>query len=60
MSLTEYVNHRRVELAKTLLLKGELSVEEIAYRVGYSSKTSFYRAFMRVTGATPAEYKNKK
>lgn len=60
MSLTEYVNHRRVELAKTLLSKGELSVEEIAYRVGYSSKTSFYRAFMRVTGSTPAEYKKQK
>lgn len=60
MSLTEYVNYRRVELAKTLLSKGELSVEEIAFRVGYSSKTSFYRAFTRMTGATPAEYKKQK
>ena len=58
--LTEYVNKRRIDRAKQLLLDGELSVEEIAYRVGYPSKTSFYRAFSRETGTTPAEYKKQK
>ena len=60
MSLTEYINHRRVELAKKLLSKGDISVEEIAYRVGYSSKSSFYRVFTRITGTTPSEYKKQK
>ena len=60
MSLTEYINRRRVELAKKLLSKGTVSVEEIAYRVGYPSKSSFYRAFTRITGTTPAEYKKQK
>lgn len=60
MSLTEYINHRRVELAKKLLSKGDISVEEIAYRVGYSSKSSFYRVFTLITGTTPSEYKKQK
>ncbi len=60
MSLTEYINRRRIELAKKLLLKETISVEEIAYRVGYPSKSSFYRAFTRLTGTTPAEYKKQK
>ena len=59
-SLTEYVNRRRVELAKKLLSEQKLSVEEIAYRVGYPSKSSFYRSFSRMTGTTPAEYKKQK
>ena len=60
MSLTEYINHRRVELAKKLLSKGDISVEEIAYRLGYSSKSSFYRVFTGITGTTPSEYKKQK
>lgn len=60
MSLTEYINRRRIELAKKFLSNGTMSVEEIAYRVGYSSKSSFYRVFTRLTGTTPAEYKKQK
>ena len=59
-SLTEYINKRRMDRAKKLLCEGKLSVEEIAYRVGYPSKSSFYRVFTRLTGTTPAEYKKQK
>ena len=59
MSLTEYISRRRTELAIRLLGEGKHSVEEIAYKVGYPSKSSFYRSFTRITGKTPAEYKRK-
>ncbi|MBQ8310113.1 MAG: helix-turn-helix domain-containing protein [Clostridia bacterium] len=57
MSLTEYLNHRKIESAKTLALSGTLSDEEIATRVGFSYKRSFYRVFRRVEGVSFAEYK---
>ena len=60
VSLTEYINRRRIELAVRLLGEGRLSVEDIAYRVGYPSKSSFYRSFTKITGRTPSEYKDTK
>ena len=60
MSLTEYLNRRRVERAMLLYEKTSLSDEEIAMRLGFSYKSSFYRVFSRVTGMTFAEYKKGK
>ena len=59
VSLTEYLNHRRIEVAKELTQHGELMDDEIAERVGFSCKSSFYRVFRRVTGISFAEYKKK-
>lgn len=60
MSLTEYLNHKRIERAKLLSEDQSLSDEEIAARLGFSYKSSFYRVFSRVTGQTFAEYKKSK
>ena len=50
----------RIEMAKELLAAGSLSVEEIAYQVGYSSRASFSASFKNYVGQTPVDYKNKK
>ena len=55
--LTEYIEKRRIALARRLLKETDMTVEQIAARVGYSSKTSFYRAFSKITGATPTSYR---
>lgn len=60
MSLTEYLNRKRVERAKLLCEDGGLTDEEIAARLGFSYKSSFYRVFSRVTGQTFSEYKKSK
>ena len=60
MSLTEYLNHRKIESAKALVAVGTFSDEEIATRVGFSYKRSFYRVFQRVEGVSFAEYKKSK
>lgn len=57
VSLTEYIGKRRVETAIKLLGETELTVEEIALKVGFSSKSSFYRAFTKMTGRSPSEYR---
>ena len=59
-SLSEYVRTRRLELAAEYLSDGELSVDEILYKVGFSDRSAFYHAFSRQYGMTPAEYRQKK
>lgn len=43
-------------LAEELLATGALSVEDVAFRLGYAEATSFIAAFKRWTGTTPARY----
>ena len=51
-----YHNSRRIEHAKTLLAKPELSVTEIGLTVGFSETSSFTAAFRKTTGQTPTGY----
>ena len=60
MSLTEYINRRRIDHAIRLFRETKLSAEEIAERAGFSSKSSFYRVFTKLTGHAPSEYRNQK
>lgn len=46
----------RRDQAIYLLSRGQLSLEEIATKVGFSEPTSFFRAFKRWTGVTPRAY----
>ncbi len=57
MSLTEYIGSRRIAFAAKLLRETHLTVSEIAQKVGYSSKSSFYRAFTKTTGKSPSDYR---
>jgi AraC family transcriptional regulator len=56
-SIHRYLNERRVEEAKILLTKGELSIAEVARRVGFDSEERFRINFRRCTGLTPAAYR---
>lgn len=47
----------RVQNAKNLLLVGELSVREIAERLGYNSPNHFIRQFKNCTGLSPLRYR---
>ncbi|RZV55319.1 MAG: AraC family transcriptional regulator, partial [Pseudomonadales bacterium] len=47
------------EAAKAALLKGEKSVEQIAYDLGFSERGAFIRAFKRWTGLTPLAWKKQ-
>jgi AraC family transcriptional regulator len=52
-----YISRRRLENAQTMLAVGKLPLSEIAHRPCFSSQASFQRAFRRVTGVTPGEYR---
>jgi AraC-like DNA-binding protein len=51
------VERQRMALAKAHLARGQLSLDEIADRLGYGEQTSFGRAFKRWTGMTPQQYR---
>ena len=56
-----FVNEYRVEAVKKLLAeKGHLySIESIGFDCGFSSKSSFFTVFKKMTGLTPMQYMTK-
>ncbi len=55
----DLINENRVEEAKILLSKipkNNLSIEGIAYEVGFNSRTAFYRSFKKYTGKNPSNF----
>ena len=52
-----YLRHIRVNRAKELLVETNFSVMEIAVMVGYSSNSTFTRAFHSITGMTPKAFR---
>jgi AraC-like DNA-binding protein len=48
----------RTERARQLLAEGNLSVTQIAYRLGYTDVASFVRSFRRQTGRTPGSLRS--
>lgn len=58
-SFFDYVNRRRVEESKRLLLAGKeqgKSVLEVLLEAGFNSKSVFNTAFKRYTGMTPTDF----
>ena len=55
----QYVNQRRIEEAKFLLLTTDLPVHEVGSRVGIENTNHFINLFKRKTGATPLVFKQE-
>lgn len=53
----EYIMLHRIDEAKALLQSTNLSVKEIAFRVGYHSEVNFITAFTDKTGSTPTQFR---
>ncbi|MFC2947833.1 helix-turn-helix domain-containing protein [Virgibacillus sediminis] len=58
MTITGYQQMLRVKKAKYLLKNESISIEEIAWLVGYEDASYFTRVFKRETGYTPSKYKD--
>jgi AraC-like DNA-binding protein len=52
-----YLMSRRIERAKSLLRRGDLSVTEVCVMVGCASLGSFSARFTQVVGETPTAYR---
>ena len=58
MNTQQHIHAFLIERAKSLLATTQLSVSEIAYRLGFEYPQHFNRLFKSKTGVTPLEYKN--
>lgn len=56
-TIEKYLILQRVEKVKELLVYDELTLNEISYKLGYSSVAHLSRQFKEVTGLTPSYYK---
>lgn len=55
-TIIDYTSNLRMEKAKELLVLSELTLNDIAFRVGYLNASSFIRRFKQLTGLTPGQY----
>lgn len=56
-TISDFVLHRRMELAKSLLADSNEKIQDIAAKTGYLSPHSFTRAFRNECGISPTEYR---
>jgi AraC family transcriptional regulator len=57
ITIERYVILQKIECVKELLMYDELTVSEIAYRLGYSSTAHVSRQFKEVVGMPPSQFK---
>jgi AraC-like DNA-binding protein len=59
MNFSDFINQYRVAYVKQKMRQPEwrqLTLEGIAQEAGFSNRTTFFRAFTKLTGTTPSEY----
>lgn len=59
ITFVTYLNQQRIDRAKALLQKSDLSVETIARNVGFSHTSYFCQVFKRFTETTPENYRKR-
>lgn len=56
---SEFIRLVRLRHAEQLLMKSQLTISEIAYRVGFSSQRYFSKCFKELYGYMPSQYKKE-
>ena len=57
ITIEQFFILQKIEKVKELLVYGELNLNEISYRLGYSSGAHLSAQFKRVTGLTPSHFR---
>jgi AraC-like DNA-binding protein len=55
--LLDYINIIRIQKAKSILASQDIMLEDLALMVGYTNVRTFRRAFLKMEGTTPSQYK---
>lgn len=58
-SFNSYVDHKRIDYSKQLLLENKLKVYEIAEQAGYKNVDYFHKKFKKYVGISPVEFRKK-
>lgn len=59
-SYLECLHHERLAVAKQLLLQTDLSMEQIAGKIGYNSSIQLLRIFKKYEHMLPSEFRSRK
>lgn len=59
ITLEQYIIRQKIERAKELISYEELTISEIADRLGYSSVAHLSAQFKKITGLTPSDFKKQ-
>ena len=59
VSVSQFIINKRMKLAASLLILGDLSGTDIAEQVGYGYYTNFHNMFKRFYGCTPIQYQEE-
>ena len=59
VTFTDYLTNVRITQAKQLLLNTDDRICDICLNVGFSDNVTFNRAFWRVVGVSPTDYRNQ-
>jgi len=54
-----YLQHFRIERARTILATTNVSIEQVSWEIGYADTSSFRKNFTKITHITPREYRKK-
>ena len=57
-SAKQFIDDISIKQIKRLLINTELSIKEIAYRVGFEESTNFYKYFKHHVQITPEQFRN--
>lgn len=56
----DFLSNYRIKKAKEILLTTNLKIYEVAQNVGYNDSITFGRAFKKIAGTTPNNFRNKR
>ena len=59
ISVTEYIKAAKIERAKLLLTSSDLSVQDIADRLHYCSRSYFSTVFLETVGCSPTKFRER-
>lgn len=57
-SLGNFITHLRLEKGKEIIQHSDLTISEVCYKVGFSSRSYFSKSFADRYGVLPSEFKN--
>ena len=60
ITIEKYAIHQKIEKIKELLAYDEISLNNIAFRLGYSSAAHLSAQFKKITGLTPSYFKKNR
>ncbi|MFL1011921.1 helix-turn-helix domain-containing protein [Flavisericum labens] len=58
-TVTEYIRHVRLEVARDLITTTDLNISQIVYTIGFTSRSYFSKIFKEKYGITPNEFKKQ-